>query len=591
MGIRFALGTVLLGLTLVACGTNSSDVKVDALVQAKVQATVEAQANQKTPVSTPVPSTTTPLPPTSTSVPLTSTPVSIPTQTIKKYDPAEIVKLAKPSVVFIRGHLPNGNKASGTGIIYSEQGFLLTNYHVVAGATNIEVLVTDNTGYEKVIEAKLMGADAEVDLAVLKIQEGVYVPAEFPESENVELGELVIALGYPLSNITGTNLSVTSGIVSSLRDDGKRKIIQHQASINPGNSGGPLYNQEGQVIGINTYVMRESDGIDLEGFNIAIAIEEAISRIKDLENPIAVKTIKSNHYSNEKFDFDFDMPENWSVIYSDDDVGIFHNSYLGTRFTFIFDPTAENYVTGEAWANFWHERVSEDLQSYRLLNYEPGQDEFGSKKYIYSYTYTSNNIEYMEMAILEYRLDRPDRARGSYLGGHRIYFKIPADYYQESLSSISEIVKLYANAVDSLEYKGPPRLTSIPTPRPTLVPTTRPTSTPTPRPTLTPTPRPTSTPTPQPTLTPTPILPITFSGTGDTTTELMRIIGHKRMTYSGISRLTLSNRDKEDVMTLFEDGSSIQNKPVVFPDYNYMATFYHFHVEATNSDTEWSVNF
>ena len=127
--------------------------------------------------------------------------------------------------------------------------------------------------------------DASVDLAVIKIPGGPYKPAEFGSLSDIELGDSVVALGFPLPDVTGGSLTVTEGIVSSKRNDGVRDIIQHQASVNPGNSGGPLVSTDGKIVGLNTYVLRRAtNDVPVEGFNVAIAIDEAVERLTDLES-------------------------------------------------------------------------------------------------------------------------------------------------------------------------------------------------------------------------------------------------------------------------------------------------------------------
>ncbi len=141
----------------------------------------------------------------------------------------------------------------GTGIIFSEDGYILTNYHVISGAQNIKVMLSDG----KEVSAKVINYDAAADVAVIKLAENTKVPgvAEFGDSDMLEVGESVVAIGNPLGKeFIG---SVTTGIVSAVNrqvsiENKDLKFIQTDAAINPGNSGGPLVNSKGQVIGINT---------------------------------------------------------------------------------------------------------------------------------------------------------------------------------------------------------------------------------------------------------------------------------------------------------------------------------------------------
>lgn len=180
-------------------------------------------------------------------------------------------------------------RATGTGIIMKEDGYIVTNAHVVytdeydAGkATDVAVLLNDETRYD----AKIIAFDKETDLAILKIDASGLTPAEFGDSNDLRVGELVIAVGNPLGfELFG---SVTSGIVSALNreitvNEKSMALIQTDAAINNGNSGGPLLNSCGQVIGINSAKMGSSYGqSNVEGLGFAIPISDAKLIIDDL---------------------------------------------------------------------------------------------------------------------------------------------------------------------------------------------------------------------------------------------------------------------------------------------------------------------
>ncbi len=166
---------------------------------------------------------------------------------------------------------------SGSGVIISEDGYVVTNYHVIEGAS--EIYVITNTGDE--YKATLKGSDSRTDLAVLKI-EGTFPYATLGSSSELEVGELAVAIGNPLGQeFAGT---VTDGIISALNrsvtvDNKQLTLLQTNAAINPGNSGGPLVNQYGEVIGINTAKISSDQ---LEGLGFAIPIDEAKPIIDDL---------------------------------------------------------------------------------------------------------------------------------------------------------------------------------------------------------------------------------------------------------------------------------------------------------------------
>lgn len=183
-------------------------------------------------------------------------------------------------------------KGTGTGIIMTDDGYIITNAHVVydtseyncGDAKSVSVVLSDETEYE----AKVMGRDVETDIAVLKIDAKNLKAAEFGDSNDLKVGELVIAIGNPLGfELFG---SVTSGIISAIDreitvNEKQMKLIQTDAAINSGNSGGPLLNSCGQVIGINSSKISSSYGsASIEGLGFAIPISEAKIIIDDLIN-------------------------------------------------------------------------------------------------------------------------------------------------------------------------------------------------------------------------------------------------------------------------------------------------------------------
>ncbi len=168
---------------------------------------------------------------------------------------------------FFEHQSPHGgfsNEGLGSGVIISENGFVLTNNHVVRRANEVTVTLTDGRDFE----AKVIGTDEKTDLAVLKIEATDLQPAPLGNSDAVEVGQWVLAIGSPFNY----HQTVTAGIVSAKgRAVGVadyEDFIQTDAAINPGNSGGPLVNLHGEVIGINTAIASRSGGFNGLGFSI-----------------------------------------------------------------------------------------------------------------------------------------------------------------------------------------------------------------------------------------------------------------------------------------------------------------------------------
>ena len=181
----------------------------------------------------------------------------------------EIYEKNIPSVVSITCTL-SGGTGSGTGVVLSENGYLVTNAHVVDGALDIQVLLTDG----RTLFAHLVGADSLSDLAVLYVNAQDLIPAQFGDSTQLRVGDAVVAIGDPLGvSLRGT---MTDGIVSAINRDVETNgrtmtLIQTNAALNSGNSGGPLINCHGQVIGINTMkISAFTDDAGVEGLGFAI---------------------------------------------------------------------------------------------------------------------------------------------------------------------------------------------------------------------------------------------------------------------------------------------------------------------------------
>ena len=141
------------------------------------------------------------------------------------------------------------NKGSGSGFIINNEGLVVTNEHVVDGVRSVSIWLTNGRRYR----ADVLERDIAADLALLQIDDnGRFDSIAVGHSNGVRVGDEVLAMGFPIADTIGSNLTVTRGIISSIRRDAGVDLLQTDAAINPGNSGGLLVNLDGAVIGINT---------------------------------------------------------------------------------------------------------------------------------------------------------------------------------------------------------------------------------------------------------------------------------------------------------------------------------------------------
>ncbi|MDO5377528.1 MAG: trypsin-like peptidase domain-containing protein [Clostridia bacterium] len=175
--------------------------------------------------------------------------------------------------------------SAGSGIILSEDGYILTNNHVISGADKITVYVMsdDEDGEEKTYEATLIGSSESNDIAVLKIDATGLNPASFGDSDAIELGEPAVVIGNPMGQVHG---SVTAGVISATEheltiDDVTINAIQTDAAINPGNSGGALFDEYGNVIGV---VYAKSSSVSIEGIGYAIPVNNIKELVESMIN-------------------------------------------------------------------------------------------------------------------------------------------------------------------------------------------------------------------------------------------------------------------------------------------------------------------
>ena len=186
----------------------------------------------------------------------------------------EITTSVEGKSYFYGNYTATGN---GSGVIISKDGYIVTNNHVINGASKVEVTLKDGNSYE----ATVIGSDSRTDVAILKINADNLKAANLGDSSKLRVGELAVVIGNPLGKLGGT---VTDGIISALEreitlDGTTMNLIQTNAAVNPGNSGGGLFNDKGELVGI---VVAKSSGLDVEGLGFAIPINDVKNVINDI---------------------------------------------------------------------------------------------------------------------------------------------------------------------------------------------------------------------------------------------------------------------------------------------------------------------
>ena len=201
-----------------------------------------------------------------------------PQVTQQPFDPASITKKVSPAVVLIKGTTGNGDLL-GTGFIISSDGKIATNLHVIQNLRNGGVRLASGDKFDSFT---VLAFDVRKDIAIIKIPGFDLPTVPLGNSNNIQIGEPVLIAGNPL----GLQGSVTTGVISSIRDDptaGGFKVIQTDASANPGNSGGPLVNRESEVIGIVTFKI-----VGGENLNFAIPVDYLRGLMDSIETPMTL---------------------------------------------------------------------------------------------------------------------------------------------------------------------------------------------------------------------------------------------------------------------------------------------------------------
>ena len=233
--------------------------------------------------------------------------------TTDEYTYQELFAEVNESIVIVNNYIADSSGGytlygTGSGVIFTTDGYIITNHHVVQGCAKVSVIVSDSYSDSEEIEAVLVGSDSATDLAVLKIsRDKPFVAAALGNSDSLSVGQEVCAIGNP----AGLNKTITNGIISGLNrysSEGGYELssIQTNAAINPGNSGGGLFDMYGNVVGIvNSKLVSTSSSTTLENLGFAITINEAKPVISDLINygyvtgrpALGITTIQVNEYT------------------------------------------------------------------------------------------------------------------------------------------------------------------------------------------------------------------------------------------------------------------------------------------------------
>ena len=216
--------------------------------------------------------------------------------------------------------------SSGSGIVLSSDGYLVTNAHVVQGARRIQVRLPAPASGSGVpvpqakIDAKLIGIDHETDIAVLKVERTGLQPLEFGNSDELRQGQVVLAFGNPFGLEGSVTLGIISSVARQIRPDDTTAYIQTDAPINPGNSGGPLVDDAGRLIGVNTLILSQSGGSEGIGFAIPSNLVQAVygqirknGHVHRGQIGIYAQTITPALASG------LDLAQDWGVVVSDVD--------------------------------------------------------------------------------------------------------------------------------------------------------------------------------------------------------------------------------------------------------------------------------
>ena len=292
----------------------------------------------------------------------------------------------RPGVVLILG-----DAASGSGFVVDPAGYILTNEHVIAGQSELAVVLDDGTR----LTPRVVGADAARDIALLKVETSQRLTA-LPFASIVREGEEVVALGYPLYDLDelAGDMTVTNGIVSAFRTFRGNTYIQTNAAINPGNSGGPLLNLKGEVVGMNT---SSYDADVAQGISFSVRYDDLASLIAIMQSgaytgprptPTPTVLISGNAFGPESGSLDHRVNDGFAVLDSDTDIanlvveatvrtpGKIYGDYWDAGFL-IRETTLEGFIQGAEYrthsisitssGNWYHDLLPEGSDDYEIV--------------------------------------------------------------------------------------------------------------------------------------------------------------------------------------------------------------------------------
>jgi len=304
-----------------------------------------------------------------------------------------MIARVRPSVVRI-----DTSSGLGTGVIFEvlpseNKTLVITNYHVIEGHSQVTVTVNDSVSYTGTV----LGYDADRDLAVVSINGSGFQALAFGDAGGIPVGSEVIAIGYALG-IPGS-ATVTRGIVSAVRyeSDVDRWVIQTDAPINPGNSGGPLLSSAGEILGINTYVVRSTgSGVSVEGFGFAVSevtVQQELSNLKKgsvapFPTPTPLPQAPGGVYTSDAYWYTIDVPSGWDLDASDDEAVVMWDPVTGATVwvqTEEIDPNV--YPTLDSYVAKWHPAAAVGWTDFEIVNERRVREDRIVQAYEWTYTY------------------------------------------------------------------------------------------------------------------------------------------------------------------------------------------------------------